>query len=136
VAEYLLDTSAMIAHYRKERGGHRVQELLLDDMAFITVSSLSIAEFARRLLELGADEERAREEALSYAQAVARIIPIDTSVAIRAFELGAAASTRLPLTDALIAACAATTGAILVHCDAHFDALPSWGPKRMSIVEG
>jgi predicted nucleic acid-binding protein len=110
--------------------------LLLDDAAQIYISSLSIAEFARRLLSLGADEARSREEALAWASAVTRVIPVDAAVAIRAFELAAASATRLPLADSFIAACALASESILVYRDAHFDALPAWGPERLSIDEG
>ena len=68
----------------------RVQELLLDDKAEVFISSLSITEFARRLLSLGFDAVQARQDALFYAAMAARVVPVDTAVAIRAFELIAA----------------------------------------------
>ncbi len=123
----------MIAHYRNETGGAQIQEILLDDSSEVYIASLSIAEFARRLLSLGIDVAMAREEALNYAGMVARVIPVDTALSIRAFELGSAATSRLPLVDAIIAACALTVDAILVHRDPHFDALPSTYPKRLSL---
>jgi predicted nucleic acid-binding protein len=131
MAAYLLDTSAMVAHFRKENMSWRVQELLLDDTAEVYISSLSVAEFARRLLSLGLDSARAREEALNYAGMASRVIPVDTAVAIRAFELGAGATGRLPLADALIAASASTVGATLVHRDARFEALAPGSPERI-----
>ena len=51
----LLDTSALLAHYRGEPGAARVQELLEDEEVEITISSVSVTELARRIADLGAD---------------------------------------------------------------------------------
>ncbi|MGO8695852.1 MAG: type II toxin-antitoxin system VapC family toxin [Rectinemataceae bacterium] len=136
MAAYLLDTSALLAHYRGEAGADRVQEILLDDSAEVFVASPSIAEFALRIYSLGPDAAGAREASLAYAGLVARVIPVDSAVAIRAFELALGASSRLPLIDALIAACAGTAEAILVHRDEHFEALASSTPARLMLSEG
>ena len=134
MATYLLDTSAILAHYRDEVGTKTVEELFDDDSAEVCISSLSITELARRILELGSDSATARAESLVYAGLASRVIPVDAAVAIRAFELGAAATSRLPLIDALIAASAAISGAILVHRDSHFDALPEGLPERLFLA--
>jgi predicted nucleic acid-binding protein len=136
VAAYLLDTSALLAHYRGEAGADRVQEILLDDSAEVFIASPSIAEFARRIYSLGVDAADAREASLAYAGLAARVIPVDTAVAVRAFEIALGASSRVPLIDALIAACASTAEAILVHRDAHFEALPTSELERFMLPEG
>ena len=136
MAAYLLDTSALLAHYRGEAGADQVQEILLDDSAEVYIASPSIAEFARRAYSIGADAAGAREVSLAYAGLAARVIHVDTAVAIRAFEIALGASSRLPLVDALIAACASNVEAILVHRDEHFEALPSSTPERLMLSEG
>jgi len=125
VKAYLLDTSALLAHHRNEPGAARVQVLFEDSDAEIHIAAPSVAEMARRLLALGADTMTARTVALEYAGLATSILPVDTAVSIRAFELGSISKTRLPLVDALIAATAALIGATLVHRNPHFDGLPS-----------
>ena len=120
----LLDTSAILLHFFREPGGERVQELLADDSNEILISPVCITEFARRLavMQYGTDEARSRS--LAYAALAERVVPVDTAVAVRAFELSSLSRERIPLADALIAACASLSGATLVHRDAHFRAIP------------
>ncbi|MBN1243487.1 MAG: PIN domain-containing protein [Spirochaetales bacterium] len=125
----LLDTSALLAHWHDEPGAVRVQELLADREAEVLLCALSVAEFARAALSLGASRDEARSTALRYAS-LGTLVAVDEAVAVRAFELGSLASSRLPLADALIAAAASIHGATLVHRDAHFDALPPDLPAR------
>ena len=49
---YLLDTSALLAHYRQEEGGEEVQALFDDAKTQIVLASVSLVEFARRLRDL------------------------------------------------------------------------------------
>jgi predicted nucleic acid-binding protein len=125
VNAFLLDTSALLAHWRNEAGAERVQAVLDDADNEVQICSLSVTELARRLKALGAEDAEARGTALQYAGLADKVISIDTAVALRAFELGAAGSARLPLADALIAASAAVSGATLVHRDPHFEGLGS-----------
>lgn len=120
----LLDTSAMLLHYFDEPGADRVQDLLLDDANQILIASISITELARRLLAMGHDADEAKSVGLSYSSLAERVLPVDTAVAVRAFELSSLSLKRVPLIDALIAACACVNEATLVHCDAHFRAIP------------
>lgn len=122
---FLLDTSALLAHFRQEEGYQRVHGLLQEKSAEIFICALSIAEFARRLRELGAPQEEAKDAALAYADLADRVLSVDTATAIRAFELSTTASARIPLADSLIAAAAQISDAILIHRDAHFSAIPS-----------
>jgi predicted nucleic acid-binding protein len=52
-------------------------------------------------------------------------VSVDASVAWESDRLQRSTPTRLPLPDALIAACAAASKAVLVHRDAHMRAIPS-----------
>ncbi|MCX7110926.1 MAG: hypothetical protein NTX45_12525 [Proteobacteria bacterium] len=51
---YLFDTSALLAHYRREAGWQQVQAIFDDATTDILLASLTLTEFARRLRELGA----------------------------------------------------------------------------------
>ena len=45
----LLDTSALLAHYRDETGAAEVQALFEDKAASIAIASITITEFSRRM---------------------------------------------------------------------------------------
>ena len=121
---YLLDTSALLAHHRQEAGSERVQAILETESAEIFLSSLTLAEFARRLRDLGASLAEVEVDLADYEALADEILPADAAVARLAYQLGCATPARLPLIDALIAATAAHAGATLVHRDAHLRAIP------------
>lgn len=129
----LLDTSALLTHFYKEPGGDRVQELLADESNEVLIASVSITELARRLAAMGYGVEEARATSLSYASLAERVVPVDMAAAVRAFELSSLSRERIPLTDALIAACAMVGNATLVHRDAHFRAIPTDLLQRMDL---
>lgn len=122
---YLLDTSALLAHYREETGADRVQELFHAPENSILLASISITEFSRRMAELGAPDQDIDAAVFGYDRLFDEVVPIDKGIAKAAFQLGQSASSRLPLADALIAASAASRQAVLVHRDSHFQLLPS-----------
>lgn len=121
---YVLDTSALLAHYRQETGGEAVQTLFDTDEAELFLASVSLTEFGRRLRELGAAQSDIEETLANYALLFTEIIAIDTTVAQAALALGLQTPHRLPLVDALIAAVAQTQSAILVHRDEHMRFIP------------
>lgn len=129
---FLLDTSALLAHYRQEEGHQRVHSVLQDKSSTIFICSLSLTEVARRLRELGASPEGAKEAALAYANLSDRVLAVDAATAIRAFELSSTARERIPLANSLIAATAQLSESILLHRDAHFSALSS---IRQSLID-
>jgi predicted nucleic acid-binding protein len=135
MARYLLDTSALLAHFHGEVGADRVQAILVDDSSEVIISSLTLAEFARGIFSLGFDRDQARRTALSYASLASVVVPVDAAIAIRAFELGTIANSRLPLADALIAASAQAANAVLVHRDKHFHSIPLDLLEQMSLSE-
>lgn len=120
-----MDTSALLAHYLREAGAERIQAILEDEGAEVLVSALSIAELARRLSSLGNSISAARETALAYAGLATKVLPVDTAISVRAFELGSACKTRLPLVGALIAASASAFNATLLNRDTQFNAVPA-----------
>lgn len=121
---YLLDTSALLAHYRGEAGSERVQEIFADDEAEILIATVSIPELARRLSELGMDEAEIQRVVSAYLQLAAEVVRIDVTVAEASYDLIRQMTERLPLIDALIAAAARVKKARLVHRDAHMRSIP------------
>ncbi len=122
---YLLDTSALLAHYRHEAGMQAVQTLFEDREAEVVAASISITEFGRRLRDLGAPQAEV-EEVLTYYQALLnKIIVIDADVAHVALTIAVITPKRLPLADALIVAAAQFASAVLVHRDEHMRHVPA-----------
>ena len=122
---YLLDTSALLAHSRNEKGASQVQELFGNEDEEILLCSISLAEFARRMRELKATERAIADLLSQYKELIDEIITVDESVATGADEISRAATARLPLVDAIIASAARSSDAVLVHRDAHMRAIPS-----------
>ncbi len=122
---FLLDTSALIAHSRREPGWARVQALFEEGGAEICAASVSLTEFARRLRELGATAGEAHQTVGDYRELLDEIVVIDEQVALTAFDIGCKTPERLPLVDALIAAAAREHGACLVHRDRHMSPIPA-----------
>ena len=121
---YLLDTSALLAHYRQEDGWQEVQALFETDEADLIAASVSLTEFGRRLRELGANETEAEEVLSAYQLLFTEIASVDVAVARAAFVLGSRTPRRLPLVDAFIAAVAQAKAAVLVHRDEHMRSIP------------
>ncbi len=122
---YLLDTSALLAHYRHETGAQVVQTLFEDREAEVVAASISLTEFGRRLRDLGATPAEV-EEVLTYYQVMLnRIIAVDADVAHAAFMIAVVTPKRLPLVDALIVAAAQFTSAVLAHRDEHMRHVPA-----------
>lgn len=125
MARYLLDTSAVLAHYRNEVGGRRVQELIEEEASEILIATPTLVEFRRRMKELGATT-RVIEGAISdYEEMADEIVAIDRIAAKEAWLLSRSSSRRLPLVDSLIAGAARAASAVLVHRDPHMAQLPS-----------
>lgn len=57
----LLDTSAVLAHVRNERGAQQVQALFTGGTATLLLCSVTLAELARRFRDLGATPDEAWE---------------------------------------------------------------------------
>ena len=94
---YLLDTSALLAHYRQETGGEMVQALFEADEAEIIMACVSLPEFGRRLLDLGAPESVVQETLASYQLLCTEVAPLDAAVALAAFAIGGHTPRRLPV---------------------------------------
>ncbi|MEO6435866.1 MAG: PIN domain-containing protein [Tepidisphaeraceae bacterium] len=119
----LLDTSAVLAYFFGEPGAERVREVLSDERTPVGMSVLTAAEFWGRLHAEGA-EGHFDDDWRKLTEIASDVIPVSLAVVFRAIELRRAATARLPYVDALIAATAAEYGAVLMHRDPHFAAIP------------
>lgn len=122
---FLLDTSALIAHFRREPGWDHVQALFEADDAEILGASVTLTELARRLREWGATVAEVRQTVQDYLDLLDDLVVVDEKVALTAFDIGSETTPRLPLVDALIAAAARERGACLVHRDRHMAPIPA-----------
>lgn len=129
----LLDTTAVLAHYLDEPGATEVHQLLEDSAQEVMICAVSVAEFARRLSALGESPAVARERALEYAALCDSVVPVDTALAVRGFELAAELSVRVPLIDMFIGAAAHMKDAELIHRDSHFRALSVVKQRELAI---
>ena len=126
---HLLDSSALLAFYFNEPGAERVRDLLFDEGTTVGLSVLTAVEFWARLRNVGA--EPVFQATWSYFVGImSDIRPVTSPVVLESIQLRRAASARLPTIDALIAATAAVHGAVLVHRDPHFAAIPAGRLKQ------
>ncbi len=121
---YLLDTSAILAHYRQEAGWNEVQALFESDEAELFMASVSLTEFGRRVRDLGAAEPECEAALTLYQLLFSEVVAVDTAVALAAFAIACRTPERLPLVDALIAAAAQAREAVLIHRDGHIRSIP------------
>jgi predicted nucleic acid-binding protein len=120
---YLLDTSALLVLYRKEPEVDRVLALFDDPQHDILLSTVSVAEFGRKLRELGKNRDEIEKTLDLFLQLFSRVVPIDEAVARASLQLVESVPLRLPMADALIAASALVHEACLVHKDKHMAAI-------------
>ena len=132
--KYLLDTSALLAHARQETGAEQVQVLFDREDAAILLCSVSLAEMARRLRELGVPEEKNQQILAEYVDLAAEVVPVTVDVARKADQISCEASKRIPLVDALIAAAASSRGALLVHRDVHMRSISPGEVVQLDLV--
>ena len=119
---YLLDTSALAAHFLRRPGERFVADCVRKGVA---VCALSRFEFAQFLKRQGLGQAASAEVWSRYRETLTAVHPVDEAVADLAVQLRSQASERLPLADACIAACAARHGLVLLHGDSHYAALPA-----------
>jgi predicted nucleic acid-binding protein len=102
----------------------RVLTLFDDPQHDILLSTVSVAEFGRKLRELGKNQEEIKETLDLFMQLFSRVVPLDEVVARTSLQLTDSIPLRLPMVDALIAASARVPEACLVHKDKHMAAIP------------
>ena len=131
---HVLDTSALLAHFRNEAGADAVQSVFENEDTSLGISAVSLAEFGIRLATLGMSQAEIQGVIDEYRKLLDAIVPLTDVIAVTALRLKTTASARLPLVDALIAATAVSEKAVLVHRDAHFLALSERALKQKHIA--
>jgi predicted nucleic acid-binding protein len=122
---HLLDTSALLAHYLAEPGADRVQ-LLFENAAFVVGTSiLAMFELELRMQHLGIDAAMRAADLNRYRALLSDVVSVDEAVRTEGIRLRTGATARVSTIDVLIAATASVRGAMLVHRDPHFSAIPS-----------
>jgi predicted nucleic acid-binding protein len=132
---FLLDTSALLVLYRKEPEVDRVLALFDDPQHDILLSAVSVAEFGRKLRELGKDREEIEDTLDQFMQLFSHLVPLDEAVARASLRLVESVPLRLPMADSLIAASALVHGACLVHKDKHMAAIPPEVLPTLNLVQ-
>ncbi len=122
---YLLDTSAVLAHFMDEPGAEEVENLLAQKPGWVALAAPSWAELDRRLHALIRDPAEVARVFSLYTHVLCTFVPLDKTAAQAAIQLQNACPNRLPLIDALIAGCAVAAERILVHRDEHLAQIPA-----------
>ena len=129
---YLLDTSALLAHFFDEPGATETQAIFDQGRDEVAVSAVSVAEFEGRLTQEGIGEDERLFACLNYFSLLARVLPVIQQTGHLAAELRLRTPVRLPLVDALISAAAKEHQLTLVHRDPHMAAIPAGDvPQRV-----
>ena len=122
MSRILLDTSALLAHFFNEPGGPDAAAAMGDSEVLLSV--VSRVEVHGRLRAMDVPDAETEKILNQYAEIATRWVEVDTDVARRAGALRSAATGRLPVVDALIAASASLNDARLLHRDPHFAGIP------------
>jgi predicted nucleic acid-binding protein len=117
---YLLDTSALLTLLENETGAERVEQVLRQAPTYI--SALSLLEVRYITLQEQSGTEADVRHALLKRSGATLIWELDEPIILIAASLKATYS--LSLADATIAASAQRHGAVLLHKDPEFEALP------------
>jgi predicted nucleic acid-binding protein len=110
-----------------------VQSLFEDANIELLIASVTLTEFGRRMLELGASPEEIQRILADYKHLLNGVVSIDEEIAMKALSLAQQAAKRIPLVDSLIAAVACLKKATLLHRDQHFESIPKSLLKTKSL---
>jgi len=102
-----------------------VERLLECKSDTVHINAVVWLEFQVRLKEIAPDKAKRARVLQIYAELLDGALPVTRDTAAAAFELREATASRLPNSDAMIAATAKLKGATLVHRDPHLAAIPS-----------
>ncbi len=91
----------------------------------VGTSILALFEFDLRLHQLGIDTPTRDAELNRYRALLSEIVNVDEAIRSEAVRLRISATARASAMDTLIGATASLRGAMLVHRDPHFTAIPA-----------
>ena len=121
---HLLDTSALLAHYFGEPGADEVNNLWQEPGNRIGICVLTLPELKMQLRVEVKDSKEVDRVFDIYTKELTIPVIVNRKVALTATGLRESVKARLPLIDAVIAACAKSENAILVHRDHHMATIP------------
>jgi len=127
---HVLDSSAILANIFGEPGSNRVNALINDANIEVGVSVLTLFEVYTTVLHRVGSDALARQAVANLKAAMSEVAPLNDAVVELAMDLRRSATSRIATVDCLIASTAAHHGAILVHRDPHFGALPNGKPAQ------
>lgn len=110
--------------YRKEPEVDQVLALFENPQSDLLLCAVSVAEFGRKLRELGQTQEEIERTIDLHLPLFTRVEKVDEVTALASLRLINSLAFRLPTIDSLIAATALVHGACLVHKDKHMAAIP------------
>lgn len=119
---HLLDTSALVAHFKEEPGWQEVDCLLAAEPAAAAVCVVTWFEFRILLASWIADKGEQEDILALYQGVLETAYPITLDVTRAAYAVRAFG--RIPLADAFVAGCAKVHGLTLVHRDQHLKQVP------------
>lgn len=132
MSAFLLDTSALLAHFFDEPGGREAARLMAEGE--VILAAVTRVEMHGRPRHVGVPPAERETVLDQYMGMASRVVDIDEQVARRACVLREASPHRIPTVDAMIAACASVHGAILVHRNAHYRGLPEGMVTQVDLI--
>ena len=132
---YLFDTSALLVHFLNEPGADQLLGLFDEPENECCLTSITLAEFARKLREYGQSPPDIERRLDSYLPLYTAILPVDLAVARHCTQLLNLVPQRIPLIDALIASAASVHNACLVHRDKHLATIPGDVLSQMNLAK-
>ena len=127
---HVLDSSAILADIFGEPGANRVNDLINDPNVIAGVSVLTLFETYTTVLHRTGSDALARQAVATLKTALSVLAPLSETIVELAMDLRHSATSRIATVDCLIAATAVQHGAVLVHRDPHFGALPTGKPTQ------
>lgn len=132
---YLLDSSALLAHYRQDTGWEQVQGLFEDHSAQLAVTGPSLVVLGQQLAQLGAGSGAVRQVVTAYASLVNVVVPVDREISLAALDLLLAHRGPLSVAETLSAAAALSSAATLVHNSPSLAALRVEGLAQLALAK-
>jgi predicted nucleic acid-binding protein len=128
VAEYVLDTSAILAYLYDEQGADEA-ELLIFGQDEVLIPFIALMEVEYKLLQELRDSNEVRERMATLANWP--LEPVESDPAWRSAAARVKSQGKISVADAWVAALAVLRDAFLVHKDPEFDSVMNLNHKRL-----
>ena len=132
---HLFATSAVLAMLLAENGGEHVAAILDDPTNVVGISALTLFEIETAVLHRTGSFAVASRMLGAVRNAVAEIVPVAAEIVDLARELRPRNTAQADAVVMIVAATAVYHGAVLIHCDPHFAALPEGRPAQENLAD-